>query len=470
MLRNDHSLRSESCCVMRLSDNTDSRWDLSRRRLLQMGGLGLMGVSLPQLLAAQDAAQATDHKPLADSAVIIFLNGGPSHLDMWDVKTDAPDGIRGEFQAISSSVPGYFMSEHLPKLAQLAHRSTIVRSMHHGVNNAHAAAVYAAMTGHDRGEIGGGARPTDYPTPGAVLDKLRPPTVNAVSHVCLPYITQEGAGGPPQPGFFAGFLGQQHDPLFVLRDPNAADFSVPEMSLQVGVSDQRLDARRTLMSVLDQRLAQQDRAGGMTGLQHRAFDLLTSRSAQEALRLSAETGPVRDAYGRNIYGQSVLLARRLIEAGTRLVTISWAPNANATWDTHGSNFKMLRETLLPQLDAACSSLIQDFAERGLLERTVIAIMGDFGRTPKINGNNAGRDHWNFCYSLMLVGGGFQQGLIYGTSDKTGAFPALSPLTPGDIVSTIYHTLGLRHDRMIYDPIDRPHRLVPTGDVVKELLV
>lgn len=442
---------------------------LSRRKLLQVGGLGLMGVTLPRLLAAQEAASTLDVKPTADSAVIVFLNGGPSHLDMWDVKTDAPDGIRGEFQAIPTSVPGYFVGEHMPKLAQQMHRSTVVRSMHHGVNNAHAAAVYAAMTGHDRGEIGGGTRPTDYPTPGAVLDKLRPPTVNAVSHVCLPYITKEGAGGPPQPGFFAGFLGQQHDPLFVLKDPNAPDFAVPELSLQVGVSDQRLDARRSLMSSLDQRMAQQARAGGMTGLQHRAFDLLTSRSAQEALRLSAESDKVRDAYGRNIYGQSVLLARRLVEAGTRLVTISWAPDANATWDTHGSNFQKLKAPLLPQLDAACSSLIEDFAQRGLLDRTLIAIMGDFGRTPKINGNNAGRDHWNFCYSLMLVGGGMKQGLIYGSSDKTGAFPALSPLTPSDIVSTIYHCLGLRPDRLIYDPIDRPHRLVPKGDVVTDLL-
>jgi len=442
---------------------------LARRQLLQVGGLGLMGVCLPRLLAAQENSAALDIKPTADSAVIVFLNGGPSHLDMWDVKTDAPDGIRGEFQAIPTSVPGYFVSEHLPKLARQMHRSVVVRSMHHGVNNAHAAAVYAAMTGHDRGEIGGGTRPTDYPTPGAVLDKLRPPTVNAVSHVCLPYITKEGAGGPPQPGFFAGFLGQQHDPLFVLNDPNAADFSVPEMSLQVGVSDQRLDARRSLMNVLDHRMAKRDRAGGMSGLQQRAFDLLTSRSAQEALRLATEPEKVRDAYGRNIYGQSVLLARRLIEAGTRLVTISWAPDANATWDTHGSNFQKLKNPLLPQLDAACSSLIEDFAQRGLLERTLIAIMGDFGRTPKINGNNAGRDHWNFCYSLMLVGGGLKQGLIYGSSDKTGAFPALSPLTPGDIVSTIYHCLGLRSDRLIYDPLERPHRLVPTGDVVSELL-
>lgn len=441
----------------------------SRRRLLQMGGLGLMGLTLPRLLSASAAESPDGLQPRADAAIVVFLNGGPSHLDLWDVKPDAPDGIRGEFSPIATSVPGYFVSEHVPKLARQMHLSTVVRSMHHGVNNAHAAAVYAAMTGHDRGEIGGGARPTDYPTPGAVVGKLRPPKGNSVSHVCLPYITKEGAGGPPQPGFFAGFLGQQHDPLFVLKDPNAADFSVPELTLQVGLDAQRMDVRKALFADLDRQVDSLSSTRGMSGLQQRAFDLLTSKTAQDALNVSAESVAVREAYGRNIYGQSVLLARRLIEAGTRLVTVSWAPDANATWDTHGSNFQSLKTRLLPQLDSACSALIQDLADRGRLDRTIVAIFGDFGRTPKINANNAGRDHWNFCYSLMLVGGGFGKGLIYGSSDKTGAFPAINPLTPGDIISTIYHSLGIQHDRMIHDPLDRPHRLVPSGEVIPELL-
>ncbi|MBI1309851.1 DUF1501 domain-containing protein [bacterium] len=443
----------------------------SRRDLLRVGSLGLMGVALPRLLDAQSTPAATPDGiiPSADACVVIFLNGGPSHLDMWDVKPDAPDGIRGEFQPIATSIPGYPMSEHLPRLAQQVHRSTVVRSMHHGVNNAHAAAVYAAMTGHDRGEIGGGARPSDYPTPGSVVSMIRPPERNAVSHVVLPYITKEGAAGPPQPGFFAGFVGGTHDPLFVLNDPNSPGFSVPELTLQTGISAERLSVRRALFHDLDQRVQTQFRAKAMSGLQGRAIDLLTSEAAQRAFRISDEPDSVRDSYGRNIYGQSTLLARRLIEAGTRLVTLSWAPDANATWDTHGSNFKSLKERLLPQLDAACSSLITDLADRGMLDRTVIAIMGDFGRTPKINGNNAGRDHWNYCYSLMLAGGGFAQGQIYGASDSTGAFPAISPLIPGDIISTIYRCLGIRHDRLIHDQIDRPHRLVPSGDVVPSLL-
>ena len=447
--------------------------ELSRRHLLQVGGLGLMGLSLPNLLSAREqTAPKSSLVPKADHCVILFLNGGPSHLDMWDMKPDAADGIRGEFQPIPTSLPGYFVSDQMPKLSRHMHRATVVRSMHHGVNNAHAAAVYAAMTGHDRGEIGGGTKPTDYPSPGCVLSMVRPPDRPIVPQVHLPYITAEGAGGPPQPGFFAGILGRSRDPLFVLRDPNSPEFAIPELTLLADVSTERLALRRRLFEVVDSQLREQagvNAADSMTGFQQRALQLLTSENTQRAFRLSEEPDAVRDSYGRNIYGQSTLLARRLIEAGTRLVTLSWAPDANATWDTHGSNFKKLKGTLLPQLDAACSSLLTDLSDRGLLDRTIVAVFGDFGRTPKINAADAGRDHWNYCYSLMLLGGGFKQGLIYGSSDKTGAFPALDPLIPGDIVSTIYHCLGLRHDREIHDATNRPFRLVPTGDVVDAIL-
>ena len=447
--------------------------ELARRHLLQVGGLGLMGLSLPNLLSAREqVTPKSSLTPKADHCVILFLNGGPSHLDMWDQKPDAAEGIRGEFQPIPTSLPGYFVSDQMPKLSRHMHRATVVRSMHHGVNNAHAAAVYAAMTGHDRGEIGGGTRPTDYPSPGCVLSMVRPPDRPIVPQVHLPYITAEGAGGPPQPGFFAGILGRSRDPLFVLRDPNSPEFAIPELTLLADVSTERLALRRRLFEVVDSQLREQagvNAADSMTGFQQRALQLLTSENTQRAFRLSEEPDAVRDTYGRNIYGQSTLLARRLIEAGTRLVTLSWAPDANATWDTHGSNFKKLKGTLLPQLDAACSSLLTDLSDRGLLDRTIVAVFGDFGRTPKINANDAGRDHWNYCYSLMLLGGGFKQGFVYGSSDKTGAFPASDPLIPGDIVSTMYHCLGLRHDREIHDATNRPFRLVPTGDVVDTLL-
>ena len=446
---------------------------VSRRRVLQVGSLGLagLGLSLPRLLANDAAPEPSRLRTLADNCILLFLNGGPSHLDMWDMKPNAPDGIRGEFQPISTSLPGYQLSEHLPRLARQMHLATVVRSMNHSVNNSHAAAVYASLTGHDRGEQGGGTRPTDHPCLGGIMARLRPTPPTVLPQVHLPYMTKEGAGGPPQPGFFGGFLGHSYDPLFVLQDPNAPDFRVPELTLQSEVSNQRLTARRQLFEATGIAPAGGRSADGeMSRMQERALDILSSETTQRAFRLSEESAAVRESYGRNIYGQSTLLARRLIEAGTRVVTVSWAPDANATWDTHGGNFKTLKSTLLPQLDSACSSLIADLMERGMLDRTLVAVFGDFGRTPKINGNNAGRDHWNFCYSLMLVGGGFQRGLIHGSSDSTGAFPASHPLVPGDIISTIYRTLGVLPTTEIFDQFQRPYRVVPGGEIVADLLV
>lgn len=448
------------------------RHAVSRRRVLQVGSLGMagLGLSLPNLLASENAAAQSHLKPMADNCILLFLNGGPSHLDMWDMKPNAPDGIRGEFKSISTSLPGYQMSEHLPRMAQQMHLSTVVRSMNHSVNNSHAAAVYASLTGHDRGEQGGGTRPTDHPCLGGIMARLRPTAASTLPQVHLPYMTKEGAGGPPQPGFFGGFLGHSYDPLFVLQDPNAADFRVPELTLQNEVNNQRLTARRQLFEATGLApVGTRSVQGEMSRMQERALDILSSEITQRAFRLSEESDKVRDSYGRNIYGQSALLARRLIQAGTRVVTISWAPDANATWDTHGNNFNMLKSTLLPQLDAAYSSLITDLVDRGMLDRTLVAVFGDFGRTPKINGNNAGRDHWNFCYSLMLTGGGFNRGLIYGSSDSTGAFPASHPLVPGDIVSTIYRALGVLPTTEIHDQFQRPYQVVPGGEVVADLL-
>jgi hypothetical protein len=439
--------------------------------MLQIGGANMLGLSLSGLLSGRAASALDGIAPRADACIIVFLNGGPSHLDMWDMKPQATEKIRGEFQPISTSLPGYQMCELLPRLAGHAHRSTVVRSMNHTVNNAHAAAVYAALTGHDRGEIGGGARPDDNPAPGSVVGMLRPPEKPVVPHVTLPYITKEGATGPPQPGFFGGYLGHALDPLFVLKDPNDAEFSVEELSLTGDVSLSRLQSRRQLFAKLDHRLP---RSGNGTALdamdsfQSRAMDLLTSPASQRAFRVQDEKDALRESYGRNIYGQSALLARRLIEAGTRVVTLSWAPDANATWDTHGNNFKTLRTTLLPQLDAACGTLLDDLVQRGMFERTLVAIMGDFGRSPNVN-DNAGRDHWNFCYSLMLAGGGISQGLVHGASDKIGAFPADNPLGPGDVVSTIYHLLGVDPHREMRDRLNRPHRLVPSGNIVADLI-
>ncbi len=444
---------------------------VSRRELLRVGSVALAGLSLTDLLRA-DEEKNTSISAQADNCIILHLNGGPSHLDMWDMKPQAPEKIRGEFKPIGTSLPGVQFSEHLPKLAQQMHRCTLVRSMHHSVNNSHAAAVYVSLTGHDRGEFGGGALPTDNPSIGAVAALLRPAPRNVAPHAVLPYMTKEGAKGPPQPGFFAGFMGRGYDPLWILKDPNAKGFTVPEFTLPSDVSIERVAARGALLTKMNARLLASDahlRFDALDRLQHQANDILTSQQTQAAFRIQEEPEKRRDAYGRNIYGQSVLLARRLIESGTRVVTVSWAPDANATWDTHGGNFKKLKNTLLPQFDAACSSLLADLAERGMLERTIVAVLGDFGRSPKVNAN-AGRDHWNYCYSLLLAGGGFKAGSVYGASDKTGAFPADAPLSPSHIIATLYHQLGIDPRSVLYDRLKRPHRLITSGGVVPELLV
>lgn len=446
--------------------------EFSRRKLLQRTSLGGLGLTLPALLQAESQREALGPKIRADRLIVVFLDGGPPQLDTWDMKPDAPPEVRGEFQPIASSLPGVPVCELLPNLAPHMHRCALVRSVHHSVNNAHAAAVYAALTGHDRGDgtVAIGTSSQDYPAIGSVTSLARPPQQPIVPFVSLPYITKEGAGGPPQPGFFGGLLGKSFDPLFVLNDPNSPNFTIPELTLTSEVDARRFRQRQSLKRQLDQHLADQTSrsVAGVSGFQARAFDLLSSTATQQAFQLSQEPDAVRERYGRNIYGQSVLLARRLIEAGTRVVTVAWAPDANATWDTHGNNFKRLRGDLLPQLDSAVSSLMADLVDRGLFDQTLIVVMGEFGRTPKINAG-AGRDHWNFCYSVLLAGGGIQGGALHGGSDKIGAFPAFDPVGPADIIATIYHCLGLSTEFEFRDSLNRPFRLVPWGDPIYSVL-
>ena len=276
--------------------------EVSRRRVLQIGGAGLLS---PRTLSATsgDALVAK-----ADHCIVLFLNGGPSHLDMWDMKPEAPLEIRGEFDPIESSLPGVPVSEHMPRLAQQMHRTTLIRSMHHSVNNAHAAAVYAALTGHDRGELGGGAMPTDNPSPGSVLAKLRPAANRTLPYISLPYKTKEGAGGPLQPGFLAGFMGPTFDPFWVLNNPDATDFHVDNLALPVPVTPQRMGDRSRLLSGLGRglQIRNEPSLSAIDDFQSRAFDLLTSDTAQHAFDLDQETPEMRARYGRNIYGQSYL--------------------------------------------------------------------------------------------------------------------------------------------------------------------
>ena len=270
------------------------------------------------------------------------------------------------------------------------------------------------------------------------------------------------------PGFFGGWLGRGYDPLIVTRDPNAADFGIPELTLQaeVAASAARHPSRAAGPGQPSARRAgtQRRRPGLMDTSSSARSTLLTSTATQQAFDLSQEPLKLRDAYGRNIYGQSVLLARRLIEAGTRMVTLQWAPDANATWDTHGMNFVKLKTELLPQLDASLSTLLDDLAVRGLLDETLIVCMGEFGRSPGIN-MQAGRDHWPRCYSLLLAGGGVQGGAVHGRSDKIGSDPAENPVTPQDILATCYDLLGIPPETELPDQQGRPVRLVGSGQVI-----
>jgi len=458
---------------------------VSRREMVQLGGSLVLGLSLPDLLRAGDKATSRARTqgrarsegaqlaltPTADACILIFLDGGPSHLDMWDMKPSAPTGIRGEFRPIATRLPGVQVCEHLPLFSRQVHLGTLIRSAHHSVNNSHGAAVYTALTGHDRGELGGVFQPTDNPAIGSVVGLCRPPETAVVPYVAMPYITAEGAGGPPQGGFFGGWLGRSHDPLFILKDANAADFGMPELSPPPEVNAARLHARQDLARRLGSPLTglgRDQRLGDLDRFQTQAFDVLNSPAVRDAVRIEREDPRARDRYGRNIYGQSVLLARRLIEAGVRVASISWAPDANATWDTHGNNFNSLKNTLLPQLDAALSSLLDDLVARGMLKRTLVVVMGEFGRSPKVNGA-AGRDHWNFGYSLFLAGGGIKAGHVHGASDKIGARPQTDPVTPAEIVATIYRCLGIPADLVLHDQLQRPFTVVPNGQPIAGIL-
>jgi hypothetical protein len=441
--------------------------------MVQIGGSAAIGLSLPGLLRAEAAQRGRDGAltPTADACIIVFLDGGPSHLDMWDMKPNAPREIRGEFAPIATRIPGVPVCEHLPRFATVLHRGALIRSARHSVNNSHGAAVYTALTGHDRGEVGGRATPTDYPAIGSVVGLCRPPSSNAVPFVQMPHIVAEGAGGPPQPGFFGGWLGRSRDPYFVLKDPSASDFGMPELSPPPGVDPGRFRARRGLndrLGVAPDGLRRDRALADLDRFQARAFDLLNSRATRDGFRIEREDPRVRDRYGLNIYGQSVLLARRLVEAGTRVVNIAWAPDANATWDTHGNNFGKLKGALLPPLDAAVSSLVDDLTDRGMLERTLVVVMGEFGRSPKVN-PAGGRDHWNFGYGLWLAGGGIKAGHVHGATDRIGAHAVTDPVSPAEIVATIYRCLGIADDLELHDQFQRPLPVVPHGRPIEALL-
>jgi hypothetical protein len=448
---------------------------ITRRELLRLGAVGLGGLTLPGLLRLDDLAAASGAKPgRARSAVILFLSGGPSHLDMWDLKPEAPEEIRGTFQPIDTPVPGIQISEHLPRMARLANNYAILRAVHHPTGS-HPAPAYWMMVGsaiQRAAPQNVSMSREDRPHPGSALARFLPGNPGLPPFVMVPEAISPV--GPERPGQHAGFLGAAYDPYRVNSDPNLPDYTPGALQPVSDVSTDRVARRRDLLAQINQQkkhLEQSAAAQTLDPYYLRAFDLLSSPKAQQAFDISAEPASVRDRYSRTTFGQSVLLARRLIEAGVRLVHVNWVRHDNGKggqgYDSHRDHLEWARTELLPPTDAACASLIADLADRGLLDETVVVVMGEFGRTPRFNANG-GRDHWPNCFSVVLAGGGIKGGQVWGASDKTGAYPASNPVSPEELTATLYHLLGVDPHALVYDGQGRPFRLVE-GDPLKPLL-
>jgi uncharacterized protein (DUF1501 family) len=426
---------------------------LTRRALLRVGAVGLTGLSLPDVLRAEQTA--SPRKATAKSVIMLFQFGGPSHLDSFDPKPDAPEGIRGEFKTLRTRTPGLLVSEHLPKLAERSDLYAVVRSVRH-TRSAHNSGAYYSLTGREPlvDIVTANASSIDFPHPGSIVDYLDRPEKQVPSFVALPTMIADGPFRTP--GEFAGLLGKAHDPLWILKDPNAADFKVTELAPPAGVDVERLRDRKTMqagLAGLSDLAERTQEIKGMRDYQARAIDLLTSTRTQKAFDINDEPAKVREKYGRFTYGQSVLLARRLVEAGVRFVTVYYSPGIGG-WDTHKGNFSTLKESRLPNTDRTLSALLDDLKDRGLLDETLVYWTGDFGRTPKVN-KDAGRDHWPQCMSVVMAGGGVRGGTTYGASDPSGAFPKDNPVRPDDIVATVFRALGFNPETEIRDQLGRP---------------
>jgi hypothetical protein len=460
---------------------------LSRRDVLCVGGAGLLGLGLPGLLRAEAQPGL---RPRAKSLILFFLEGGPAHQDLWDMKPDAPVEIRGEFKPVATTIPGLLFCEHLPMLARQAHHLALVRSVHHTVAD-HNAGSYLALTGREpfaSGRLITAPSPDNFPALAAVLAKLRPSGRPLPDFVHTPdWMSNNGSFLPGQD---AGFLGVAFDP-FIAGDPSLPGYRVPGLTLPPELSLERVDRRRSLLSAVDQTLGDGAAVDGLNTHYRRAFSLIASPQARQAFDLSQEPQAVRARYGLDPdnprakearqfgglphLGQCLLLARRLIESGVRVVTVCTGARYDQAWDTHRQHFPLLRRSLLPMFDRGFSALLEDLHQRGLLEETLVVAMGEFGRTPRVGqitssagADKGGRDHWPHCYTVLFAGGGLPSGVIYGASDADAAHPARDPVTPSDIVATVYRALGIDPATVIRDPLDQPHFL-SAGTPIKALV-
>lgn len=438
---------------------------LARRHLLQVGYSGLMGCGLSQLANVRATACESSITPRAKSLIIVFCTGAISHHDTLDIKPAAPLEIRGEFQPIATSVAGTQICEYLPKLATLAHKYALVRSLSHKDNN-HLMSTHHVLTGHLQpgGFFDKVASRDDWPCYSAGCEFLRPRSDGIPSGVNLPTFLMSSP--LTWPGQHAGFLGPKYDPWQIVGDPNSKDFRVDALTLAQGIDAQRLDHRRSLLRSLEQdaSIAKDATAGRMTEDQRLAFTMLSSGRLTQAFELQREEDSVRDRYGRHAFGQSLLLARRLVEAGVPIVQANMGPVQN--WDSHAAIGQTLKGRLLPPLDQSVSSLLMDLDERGLLADTMVMMLGEFGRTPKIN-KDGGRDHWGPCFTGLFAGAGVQGGKVIGQTDEIAAYPDSTAYSPDDIGATVYTALGIEPHSVVRDRLDRPVHL-NSGSVIDAL--
>ncbi len=461
---------------------------LTRRELMRVGSLSLFGgMTLPRLLRASDDRTSRPNGT-AKSVILFNLLGGPSHQDMVDMKPEAPIEIRGDFQPIDTSLPGLQICEHLPNTARLMHKTSLIRTVTHNYN---AHNPLAMMTG-----FAGGANkqlttdPTDPPDIGAICQYLGMGASDMPGAVCMPCYPGWGESkqypGIRRPGTYGGYLGSQYDPLFTVCNPTFArdgspynpvrpmgESLMPPTGKLPGMTANRLDRRRSILQQLDREFEQASASPAiekMDGFQERAFSMLTSSKTRDAFDLSHEPAALQDGYGRNLFGSSLLQARRLVEAGVPFISVH-AENFyehGFTYDMHENNFGMLKNENLPVLDKAFPALVQDLEDRGLLDSTLVVVMGEMGRSPRVN-KKAGRDHWPRCGFSLLVGGGTKRGTVFGTTDKQAAYPTSHPVSPGDVVATIYHLLGINPHMTVPDLSSRPVSIAHGGEPIWDVI-
>ncbi len=433
---------------------------ISRRRLLRLGSTGLFaGFTLPRLLEWQAVAQSSQPAK-AKACIFLFLEGGPSTIDMWDLKPEAPPEIRGPYKQIATSVPGTFVGEHQPLCAQVAHKFTILRSHSHN-DNGHQTGYHYALTGYKADFADGEKRiPNNvlYPSVGSIVARELGVAGKVPPYVNIPNPMQ--AGGP-------GFYGAEFAPFVIESDPVQPDFEVKDLRTEVaGSTAERLQRRQELLDRFEKMRSSANpagRAAAMSTYYQKAGDLISSPEAKRAFRLDLESEPIRREYGYTSLGQCALLARRLVEAGCRFIGVD-----HGSWDTHFDCFPSQEKDLFPHADRAFSALVNDLDHRGMLDSTLVVMMGEMGRTPRINGR-AGRDHWSMAQSVILTGGGIKPGQVVGATDKTASAPVTPPVDVGDILKTILTLLGVDANKTYYTPLGRPVPIVSNGRVLTELL-